>query len=73
VSTEPIRLWLESAQFRWGGRGPSWFVPVLRGVVWALVVAGFIAFLLVGADRPLRPHLTNVYLPGWHPPAPSHP
>jgi hypothetical protein len=47
----------------------------LRSVIWALLVLGFLAFLVAGADRPADPRLTNQMLPGFTPPTTtvSHP
>lgn len=74
MGIEPLRLRLEAVRFALDDPERRWVLTVLRAVVWTLIVAGFVAFLLVGADRPLRPHLTDVYLPGWpHPPGASHP
>ena len=44
----------------------------LRVAVSALVVLGCIGFLLVGANSPADPYLTNHYLPGTGPSVPSH-
>ena len=45
-------------------RGLRW----LRSVVWALFVAGCLAFLVRGADGPANPYLSNHMLPGYAPP-----
>jgi hypothetical protein len=36
-------------------------------VVWALVAASVLSFLVQGVDTTPRPHLTNTYLPGTAP------
>lgn len=55
--------------------GSEPWVRGLRSVVWGLLVLGFLAFLVAGADRPADPRLTNQVLPGFNPPttAVSHP
>lgn len=37
---------------------------LLRGAVWVLAVLSLLAWLLVGANTPPRPHLTNQHLAG---------
>ena len=45
-------------------------VAVIRAVVWGLVAASVLSFLVQGVDTTPRPHLTNTYLPGT---GPAHP
>ena len=40
---------------------------LIRAVVWALVAASVLSFLVQGVDTTPRPHLTNTYLPGTGP------
>lgn len=43
----------------------------VRAAVSIVLVAGFLGFLVEGADRPADPYLTNHVLPGYRPPAVS--
>lgn len=43
----------------------------LRGLVSCLLVAAVLGFLVVGANGPRDPYLTNQYLPGTGPAAPA--
>ena len=45
-------------------------LAVIQAVVWALVAASVLSFLVQGVDTTPRPHLTNTYLPGT---GPAHP
>lgn len=44
---------------------------LVRVAVWVVLVAGLAGCLLVGANTPARPHLTNQYLPGLGPSQPT--
>ena len=39
----------------------------IQAVVWALVAASVLSFLVQGVNTTPRPHLTNTYLPGTGP------
>ena len=42
-------------------------LAVIQTVVWALVAASVLSFLVQGVNGTPRPHLTNTYLPGTAP------
>jgi hypothetical protein len=42
-------------------------LAIIQAVVWALVAASVLSFLVQGVDTTPRPHLTNTYLPGTAP------